>query len=134
MIESIEGKITYIQDDYVIVLLNGIEYKILITKRDFEWINGDPEHFNKFYKFSIYEHITETSKTWYGFLVRDERDLIFKEIIKVKGVGPKSAMSILSELSEPTHEWTIEKLKTVKGISEKKAEEIVKKFNKAALV
>ena len=126
MIESIEGKITYIKDDHVIVLLNGIEYKILITKRDFEWISGDPEQFNKF---SIYEHITETSKTWYGFLVRDERDLIFKEIIKVKGVGPKSAMSILSELSEPTNEWTIEKLKTVKGISEKKAEEIIKKFN-----
>jgi holliday junction DNA helicase RuvA len=73
--------------------------------------------------------VREDAQILYGFLQRQDRDL-FRTLIKVNGVGPKLALSILSTMTadefvqcEQNNEVT--RLVNIPGIGKKTAERLV---------
>ena len=73
--------------------------------------------------------IREDAHTLYGFYQREERDL-FRALIKVNGVGPKLALSILSgittrEFIQCVQNNDVSRLVHIPGIGKKTAERLV---------
>lgn len=58
--------------------------------------NVDRYEINKFQKIFVYEHKNEYVKAYYGFKEFKER-VIFEDLLTVQGIGPKTAMVILSK-------------------------------------
>lgn len=89
MIAYIKGKLAAIQEDAVIVDVNGIGYEIICA---------NPFVFQSSMDESIliytYHHVREDIQQLYGFKHEDDKYL-FTKLISVSGIGPKSAIAIL---------------------------------------
>lgn len=119
MIASIEGKVTAVYPDHVIVVVNGIGYKIYvpaIPKED---------------RVLLHTHLVvrEDSLTLYGFEVASDRTL-FETLLTISGVGPRVALSILGTLSADSLRNAVisdrpEILTRVPGIGKKTAQKIL---------
>ena len=85
VIQSRVGKVNYI--DILVPL--GVGYRVYVTSQ-FKFVkNGtDVKIYTSF-------QVRKESQTLYGFNTEIERDF-FEELLTVSGIGPKSAMSILS--------------------------------------
>ncbi len=96
MISYISGKVlknNIGKNNYVDVLLSsGIGYRVFVTAM-FEFLQPGSQ-------ISMYTsfQVREDSQTLYGFITQEERDF-FEELLTVSGIGPKSALSILSTYS-----------------------------------
>ncbi|HQA87709.1 MAG TPA: Holliday junction branch migration protein RuvA [Candidatus Dojkabacteria bacterium] len=96
MISYISGKVlknNIGKNNYVDVLLpSGIAYRVFVTSM-FNFLEEDSQ-------ISMYTsfQVREDSQTLYGFSTQEERDF-FEELLTVSGIGPKSALSILSTYS-----------------------------------
>ncbi|SFV89443.1 Holliday junction DNA helicase RuvA [hydrothermal vent metagenome] len=92
MIGKLTGTILEKNPPELLLEVNGIGYEVLCPMSSFYAI-GDEVNI------SLYTHLTvkEDSHTLYGFTSKDEKTL-FKELIRVNGVGPKVALAILSHL------------------------------------
>ena len=89
MIHGISGKLKDTGLNYVVVDVGGVYYKIYIS------LNQKlPKHGEQIELFT-YLHTPEGSMDLYGFFSKDELEL-FEALVSVSGVGPKSAMSVLS--------------------------------------
>src|SRR5574344_1490754 len=88
MYEYIEGFVTKILINYVVVDINGVGYKIIVP---------NPYKFkeNEKYRIYIYNHIREDEYSLYGFSSEEEREMFLK-LLGVKGMGPKMTMPILA--------------------------------------
>jgi len=96
MISYISGKVlknNIGKNNYVDVLLpSGIAYRVFVTSMfNFVQVGSQISIYTSF-------QVREDSQTLYGFSTREERDF-FEEILTVSGIGPKSALSILSTYS-----------------------------------
>ncbi len=91
MIAYLKGKIVEIQAEYIILEAYGVGYEIMYVahKMDHDSMNS------KETIIYIYEHIKEDGHDLYGFSTPEEKNL-FKKLISVSGVGPKTGMQILS--------------------------------------
>ena len=93
MISFIKGNITEIYEDRVVIECNNIGYEIFVPSSAISGFSCDEE-----YKIYTCMNVKEDGITLYGFRNIEERN-IFKMLIKVSGIGPKGAMSILSTLT-----------------------------------
>ena len=124
MISFIKGDNIEIDPTKVIVDVNGIGYEIKISLRTYSKIKDLD-------KISIYTHliVKEDSHILYGFYNRKERKT-FLSLTSISGVGPSTAIIILSslsanELKKAIIESDVNKIKSVKGIGLKTAERII---------
>ena len=124
MISFIKGKNIEISPTKLIVDVNGIGYEILISLRTYSKIKNID-------KVNIFTHLNvkEDSHTLYGFYNKKERKT-FLDLISISGVGPSTAIVILSslsasELKKAIIESDVNKIKSVKGIGLKTAERII---------
>lgn len=126
MIEYIKGPLTEVTPTHVTIeTQGGVGYLTLISLTTFEAIqnmSGDV-------KLLIHEAIREDAWNLYGFATSQERDL-FRMLIGVSGVGPGTALLILSSITPSDLEVVINsgdhtRLKTVKGIGAKTAQRII---------
>lgn len=93
MIAHISGILEAIEKDSVIVDVNGIGYKVHLPAPLLSEI-GKPGDRVKIFT----EHIVrEDSESLYGFRNKEEKNL-FNALLGVSGIGPKSAMSLVSGL------------------------------------
>jgi len=90
MISFIQGEIQAIKDTYVVVLLNGVGYKI--------FTNIQKHHFSLNDKVEFYTNliVRENVLDLYGFSSQDELTY-FELLLNVPKVGPKSALQILDK-------------------------------------
>ena len=125
MIGSLTGFVKNKKPNMVLIEVNGIGYEVnipLSTSFKVPAIN-EPT--------SILTHliVREDQHTLYGFATEDERNL-FRALIKISGVGPKLALTILSGMS-PIELFTtidsndVEKLSTIPGIGSKTAARLI---------
>ena len=124
MIVSLNGILVDKKPSEVIVDVNGIGYEIKISLRTYSKIKDLD-------KISIYTHliVKEDSHILYGFYNRKERKT-FLSLTSISGVGPSTAIIILSslsanELKKAIIESDVNKIKSVKGIGLKTAERII---------
>lgn len=90
MIGYVSGKLEYKGSDFVVVDRNGIGFNISVS-------NGVLEGLPKIgsdVKLFTFMNVKEDEISLFGFNSRDELNL-FHKLIKVSGVGPKSAAALL---------------------------------------
>ena len=122
MIASIQGTVSAIETDHVILVVNGMGYRIFVP----EPAIFDPHS-------DIFLHTTlivrEDSLTLYGFEAIAERE-IFDTLLKVNGVGPRLALAILSTMTTDSLRNAVyterpELITRVPGVGKKTAQKIV---------
>jgi Holliday junction DNA helicase RuvA len=98
VIAWLSGKVIDISTVNCIVLdVNGVGYAVETTSPTYALLCSDSKLVNLY----IQTIVREDAISLFGFLEQEERSL-FRALIKVNGIGPRSAMSILSAMS-PGH-------------------------------
>lgn len=125
MYSYIKGIITENTPTYVVIETGGIGYMVNISLATFEALQNCAGEV----KLLLHEVIREDAWTLYGFFTEREREL-FRQLIGVSGVGPGTALLILSSITPAELEATItsgdhNRLKVVKGIGAKTAQRII---------
>ncbi len=125
MIGYVKGILEEIEEDCVIVDVNGLGIRIL-TGGTLASQMLAPGSEVKIY---TYTYVKEDAFQLYGFISKDELSL-FKKLITVSGIGPKGAASILSAFSAEDLRYAIYAgdIKTISkapGIGKKTAERLV---------
>lgn len=124
MIASLRGQVTEKYGDKVIVECAGVGYGVLVTASDFGGLATGTES-----KLYIFEQIKEDAHDLYGFRNLDAKQL-FEQLISVKNVGPKVAMSVLNigtpdEVRAAIAGGDVKRLQTAKGVGKRAAEQMV---------
>ncbi len=122
MIGHLKGTIIHQDLKSVILDVSGVGYKIYTNVGGFSNTKKEME-------FWTYLAVRENALDLYGFAKRDELDF-FELLITVSGIGPKSAMGILSiatlqNLRHAISTGDISHLTKVSGVGKKNAEKIV---------
>lgn len=125
MIALLTGKIVSKSPNEIIVDVSGVGYHVFTTLYTYENLpeTGDTV------TLQIYTHVREDNLSLYGFSTREERTL-FTKLLKVSGIGPKLAVSILSGV--PPHDFVeaviredMARLNAIPGVGRKTAERII---------
>jgi len=97
MIGQLKGQIISKNPPEVLLEVGGIGYELLCPMSTFYQLDNSSEDT------LLYTHLSikEDSHTLFGFISKDEKNM-FRELIRVSGVGPKVALAILSHLSVPS--------------------------------
>ena len=92
MIGKLTGVILEKNPPEILLEVGDIGYEILCPMSSFYAISDEKQ-------LSLYTHLSikEDAHTLYGFVSKDEKTL-FRELIRVNGIGPKVALAILSHL------------------------------------
>lgn len=126
MIYSIFGKLAHKNQDFAVIEANGIGYKIFISKNTFAEL---PKNNSNVKVFCYHRIKQEEIPELYGFLTEKELE-IFELLISINGVGPKSALNILSAVKIDQFLAAIgqgrgDLMADSWGIGKKKAEKII---------
>lgn len=125
MIYSLEGELVFKEKNFLLLNLNGINFKIYCTNEDFKKLPNLKERVKIFTFFYLKENLIEI----YGFL--NETSLkIFEMLINVSGIGPKTALNILNtesvdDLILAIVEQKSDLLVKISGIGKKTAERVI---------
>ena len=94
MIGQLKGQIISKNPPEVLLEVGGIGYELLCPMSTFYQLDNSSKDT------LLYTHLSikEDSHTLFGFISKDEKNM-FRELIRVNGVGPKVALAILSHLS-----------------------------------
>ena len=125
MIYSLDGTLTYFDQNFAVVSCDGVGFKCFTTLTTLQSLPGVGKPVQLF----TYLSVREDALDLYGFATTAELDC-FKLLISVNGVGPKAALAILSELSADRLAVCIaggdaKSLTRAPGIGKKIAERIV---------
>lgn len=125
MYNFIKGFLVEKQEGYIVVENNGIGYEILVSNNTLSCLPLVGEEV--FIK--TYLQVREDGVSLLGFLTNEEKDLFLK-LITVSGIGPKSALGILSgmslsDLKIAIYNENVSLLSKVKGLGKKSAERII---------
>ena len=94
MIGHLKGQIISKNPPEILMEVGGIGYELLCPMSTFYELGNSNDELLLFTHLSI----KEDAHTLFGFISKDEKN-IFRELIRVNGVGPKVALAILSHLS-----------------------------------
>ncbi|WP_164216414.1 Holliday junction branch migration protein RuvA [Virgibacillus sp. YIM 98842] len=124
MIAYIKGNLSTIQDDAVIVDVQGVGYEV-ICPNPFVF----QSHLNQELLIYTYHYVREDQQLLYGFKNRDEKYL-FTKLISVSGIGPKGALAILGSVDIQDFAAAVEQedekyLTGFPGVGKKTARQII---------
>lgn len=122
MIASISGTCILIKEDWVIVDVQGVGYRVYFSKPEILKLNQTVF-------FYTYHNIREDDQSLYGFLTLENYEL-FERLISVKGIGPKIGMAMFvhakaSDLINAIEMSDVTFLKQMPGIGAKSAQQII---------
>jgi len=112
MFAHLNGKLIEKNPTNIVVECNGVGYFVLISLNTFTAI-GSGESIKIFTKLIV----REDAQILYGFATVEERSM-FEHLISVSGIGPNTAMIMLSSLApeEIAHAIQVEDVRTIQGI------------------
>lgn len=125
MIDSISGKLMKKSPAFAVIDVNGIRLKIHVSLSTYERL---PEAGTNA-QLLTYLHVREDILDLYGFSHEDQRD-VFLLLIGISGIGPRSAMGILSgatidEFKKRIIAGDVKSLTIIPGIGSKTAKRII---------
>ena len=124
MISSLKGKIRRLWENRVEIEVNSVGYSVWVGKRLVnKLVEGDE------LVLEIHMAVSENDISLYGFETGEDLE-IFKMLIGVSGVGPKTGASIISEVGsgpvlKAISEADVDFFKKIKGIGLKSAQRII---------
>jgi Holliday junction DNA helicase RuvA len=124
MIAYVEGDIREIDPTFVILEVNGLGYQVRISLTTYSFLKE-----LKKAKVHTHLHIKEDAHTLFGFADKLEKKL-FLDLISVSGVGPSTALMVLSslnaeELQKSIAQEDVRIIQSIKGIGAKTAQRLV---------
>jgi Holliday junction DNA helicase RuvA len=126
MITFLQGKLVEALPTQVVVDVNGVGYEVLIPLSSFDKLpqpGGDVKLLTQLI-------VREDAHILYGFATPAERELFRLLINSVSGIGPKTALNILSGVSVTAFRGAVangdvKSLSQISGVGKKTAERIV---------
>ena len=125
MISSLKGIVDRVWGNYIEINVNGVGYEVQISVHSYELRVGEE------IKLFIYMAVSENDIRLFGFKTVEELDL-FKMLITVSGVGPRTAAGILAESNSASADIIkaignadVDFFKKIKGIGLKTAQRII---------
>jgi holliday junction DNA helicase RuvA len=124
MFAYIRGQLVSIQDEAIVIDVNGIGYEI-ICPNPFIY----QESLNKELRVHTYFHVREDAQLLFGFKNEDQKNL-FTRLLSVSGIGPKGALAILAGVNIPDFVAAVEReddkfLTSFPGVGKKTARQII---------
>ena len=125
MFSYIKGSLEEKSSNYVVIDVMGIGYKIFMSDSS---INSIGEIGEKV-KVHTHYHVREDDISLYGFLTNEELRM-FELLLQVSGIGAKSAITMLSNISPSSFALAVlsndvDSLKKIPGIGPKSAARII---------
>lgn len=124
MITHLNGRLVEKNPTNVVIECSGVGYNVLISLHSFSQLGKD-EAIRLYTRFIV----REDAQLLYGFVTTDERS-VFDLLISVSGIGPNTAMIMLSSLSPEEVASAIlsedvKVIQSVKGIGLKTAQRVI---------
>ena len=124
MIGFLKGKVTYVDSTYVILDVGGVGYELFCSPSTL----GHLEE-SQLLTLWVYTSFRQDSLELFGFLSHEEKSL-FLSLLKVNGVGPRMALTILGACSLEQfvgfiREENIKALTALPRVGKKTAQQIV---------
>jgi len=126
MITFLHGKLVEALPTQVTVNVNGVGYEALIPLSSYDKLPAPGQ------EFTLLTHLVvrEDAHILYGFMSKPERDLFRLLINSVSGIGPKTALNVLSGVSVAAFRGAVatgdlKSLSQISGVGKKTAERIV---------
>lgn len=125
MISYIRGELVSIEEEKVIIDVNGVGFGIYMPGQAMNQLPAIGEKV----KLHTYMNVREDAMQLFGFLTRDDLK-VFKLVIGVSGIGPKGGLSILSQLSPDELRFAVmahdvKAISAAQGIGKKTAEKLI---------
>ena len=122
MIAFVNGIVKIIRNDRVVLDVHGVGYEVYLA-------NALSQKMNEELFLYTYQHVREDAILLFGFIKEEDYE-VFIRLINVKGIGPKTAQTMLSvcsgkEMIEAIENDDIKRLKSLPGIGAKTAGQIV---------
>lgn len=122
MIAFVNGIVKIIRSDRVVLDVHGVGYEVYLA-------NALSQKMNEELFLYTYQHVREDAILLFGFIKEEDYE-VFMRLINVKGIGPKTAQTMLSvcpgkDMIEAIENDDIKKLKSLPGIGAKTAGQIV---------
>ncbi len=124
MIATLSGVISEKLANLVVLDVAGVGYGLQVTAEDYGRMQTGQAS-----KVYIYEHIREQAYDLFGFISIDTK-LLFMQLLGVKNVGPKVALSVLdigpvASVRGSIASGDVKMLQSAKGVGKRAAEQIV---------
>lgn len=125
MIATLTGNVVETGGESCIIEVNGVGYQVFLPLPALETLSRTTEPV----KIHIHFHLREDNASLFGFLTTEDKG-IFEKVIGVTGIGPKTALAILSGLSGDDFREAIENedhraLTAISGVGLKTAQRLV---------
>lgn len=125
MIASLTGTLRSKSPTEILVDVNGVGYSVSIPLSTYSRLG----EINSSVSLLTYLHVREDAMLLFGFATESERNL-FRLLISITGIGPKTAQGILSgisvaELHQHISAGNVNALTAIPGIGRKTAERLV---------
>lgn len=134
MIARISGKVVERGSNYLILNIGDVDYKVLIPQAVMNRIDGVVSSDGKLTLITYHYFHVEPSRSTpilIGFLNEIEKEF-FEVFITVSGIGPRAALKALNQpislIAKAINEADINFLKSLPGIGQQRAREIVAKL------
>jgi Holliday junction DNA helicase RuvA len=137
MIGRIQGKLLEISDNHLLVDVGGVAYELEVTTSALVQASTSAGQSVRSAgagtgsELTLFTHLVvrEDAHLLYGFGSRTERD-VFRDLIRISGVGPKLALAIVSGLSlealaDAVRTSDVSLLTRVPGVGKKTAERLL---------
>jgi Holliday junction DNA helicase RuvA len=126
--DFINGHVHSVGRGYVVIEANGVGYKLLASSRCLEYCQQSHTD-QKALLLLCHLAVSETSQMLFGFENETERTL-FLRLIQVNGIGPTTAINLLSSLPPDAMmrailDSDIKALVKMKGVGKKTAERLI---------
>ena len=113
MIAFVNGIVKIIRNDRVVLDVHGVGYEVYLA-------NALSQKMNEELFLYTYQHVREDAILLFGFIKEEDYE-VFMRLINVKGIGPKTAQTMLSvcsgkEMIEAIENDDIKRLKSLPGI------------------
>lgn len=124
MIAFLDGRLAHKEPTFVILDVGGVGYHVNISLTTFAQIKNEEKC-----RLITHLHVKEDSHTLYGFSKSSEKST-FQNLISISGIGPSTALMMLSslspsELKNAIIQEDVKLIQSVKGIGGKTAQRVI---------
>ena len=118
----LRGTVAEALPNSITVDVGGVGYEVCVPLSTYDALNPLP---GQQIMLKTYLHIRENAQVLYGFATDEERDIFLLLVDRVSGIGPATAIAILSGMRVSEFKNAAQVISHAKGVGKKTAERIV---------